>query len=68
MALLDSIRPYIDWQTSIEYLKDPPAEYAAKVQAPYDFWANFERIYDTAVSGSYDSEYAFGFDVYRKSY
>ena len=30
--LLDSIRPYIDWQTSIEYLKDPPAEYAAKVQ------------------------------------
>ncbi|KAK5134902.1 hypothetical protein LTR08_005992 [Meristemomyces frigidus] len=65
VELMDSIRPYIDWQTSIEYLKDPPAEYAAKVQGPYDFWANFERIYDSAVSGSYDNEYAFGFDLYR---
>ncbi|KAK5112673.1 hypothetical protein LTR85_011184 [Meristemomyces frigidus] len=65
VALLDSIRPYMDWQTTIEYLKDPPAEYAAKVQGPYDFWANFDRIYDNAASGSYENEYAFGFDLYR---
>lgn len=31
VALLDSMRPYIKWQTTIEYLKDPPAEYAEKV-------------------------------------
>lgn len=62
---MDSIRPYMDWQTTIEYLKDPPAEYAAKVQPPYDFWANFDRIYNDAASGSYANEYAFGFDLYR---
>ncbi|KAK4569787.1 hypothetical protein LTR86_002756 [Recurvomyces mirabilis] len=64
-ALLDSIRPYIDWQTTIEYLKDPPAEYAAKVQAPYDFYANWDSIVAKVASGSYANEYQFGFDLYR---
>lgn len=63
--LMDSVRPYIDWQTTTTYLKDPPAEYAEKIQPPYDFWADFERIYDSAASDSYESEYAFGFDLYR---
>ena len=60
---MDSIRPYLNWQTTITYLKDPPAEYAEKVQPPYDFYANFDRIYSNAKSGSYENEYAFGFDV-----
>ena len=63
--MLESIRPYLDWQTTIEYLKNPPAEYAANIQPPYDFYANFGRIYNNAVNGSYDNEYAFGFDLYR---
>jgi len=25
-ALLDSIEPYLSWQTTLEYVKDPPAE------------------------------------------
>lgn len=25
-ALLESIEPYLDWQTTLEYVKDPPAE------------------------------------------
>lgn len=65
VALMDSIRPYNDWQTTIEYLRDPPAEYAAKIQPPYDFPSNFERIYNTAKSGGYANEYAFGFDLYE---
>ena len=60
-----SIRPYLNWQTTFEYLKDPQAEYAAKVQPPYDFFANWDRIYQNVMSGTYDSEYAFGFDLYR---
>jgi hypothetical protein len=47
---MDSIRPYLDWQTTIEYLKDPPAEYAEKIQPPYDFYANYERIYQKAAA------------------
>lgn len=62
---MDSIRPYLNWQTTIQYIEDPPAEYAQKVQPPYDFTGNFERIYNTAKNGSYASEYAFGFDLYR---
>jgi hypothetical protein len=65
VALLDSIRPYLDWQTTIEYLKNPPAEYAQKVQPPFDFYADYDRIYDSAVSGNYSNEYEFGFDLYR---
>lgn len=65
VELLDSMRPYIDWQTTTSWLKDPPAEYAEKIQPPYDFWAEFERIYDAAAANSYESEYAFGFDLYR---
>ncbi|KAI7352380.1 hypothetical protein KC336_g22445, partial [Hortaea werneckii] len=65
VALMDSIRPYLDWQTTIEYLADPPAEYASKVQAPYDFWADWDGIYQNVMDGAYSSEYAFGWDLYR---
>lgn len=61
---MDSLRPYIQWQTTIEYLKDPPAEYAEKIQPPYDFWAAYESIYDKATAGDYANEYEFGFDLY----
>ena len=61
---MDSIRPYLNWQTTITYLKVPPAEYAEKVQPPYDFYADFERIYDNAKANSYENERAFGWDLY----
>lgn len=64
VALMDSIRPYINWQTTIEYLKDPPIEYAEKIQEPYDFYAEYERIYAKAKSDTYANEYAFGHDLY----
>lgn len=63
---MDAIRPYLNWQTTIEYLKDPPAEYAEKVQPPYDFYAEYERIYSQAKSSDgYPNERAFGWDLYR---
>lgn len=65
VELMDAMRPYIDWQTTTSFLKEPPAEYAAKIQPAYDFWAEFERIYDAAAAGSYENEYVFGFDLYR---
>lgn len=63
--LLDSIRPYLDWQSTVDYIRDPPAEYAEKIQEPYDFYAEFERIYSTAKSDGYENEFAFGFDLYE---
>lgn len=35
------------------------------MQAPYDFWAEWERVYTTAKTDSYDNEYQFGFDLYE---
>jgi hypothetical protein len=65
LAYMDSIRPYVDWQTSIEYLKNPPSEYASKIQPAYDFYANWNSIRSKAAAGSYASEYAFGHDIYE---
>lgn len=62
---MDSARPYLDWQTTTSYIAEPPAEYAEKVQAPYDFYAEFDRIYEKAQANGYANEYAFGFDLYR---
>ncbi|GAB7347877.1 hypothetical protein MBLNU459_g5404t1 [Dothideomycetes sp. NU459] len=63
--LLESIRPYLNWQTTLEYVKSPPVDYAEKIQAPYDFLATFNAIAANVSAGSYASEYAFGFDLYR---
>ena len=63
--LLDSIRPYLDWQSTVDYIREPPAEYAEKIQEPYDFYGEFERIYEKAKSDGYANEYEFGFDLYE---
>lgn len=62
---MDSIRPYLDWQTTISYLKSPPQEYAEKIQPPYDFYAIWDEIYANASAGLYDSEYEFGWPLYK---
>lgn len=65
VALMDSIRPFVSWQTNLQWVKDPPPEYAEKIQAPYDFWEEFERIYAKAKANGYPNEYQFGFELYR---
>ena len=64
VALMDSIRPFLDWQSTTEYIADPPADYVAHVQAPYDFWADWNSLYQRVMDGNYANEYAFGFDLY----
>jgi hypothetical protein len=63
--LLESMRPYLNWQTTISYLKDPPKDYADKIQPPYDFWGIFNSIEANVAAGAYASEYDFGWDVYE---
>ncbi|KAI5251812.1 hypothetical protein E4T42_03942, partial [Aureobasidium subglaciale] len=65
VALMQSMRPYLDWQTTTSYLKDPPKEYAEKVQAPYNFWSHFDAVEENVARGSYASEYEFGWDLYQ---
>lgn len=49
----------------MQWIKNPPQEYAEKIQAPYDVRAEFEDIYEKAVAGTYASEYQFGFALYE---
>lgn len=40
-------------------------QFAEKVQGPYDFWETLDDIKEKVEDDAYDSEYAFGFDLYR---
>lgn len=55
--LINSIEPYIRWQTTLSYLKDPPAEYAEKVQGPVDIYEGLDGILQKVKGGEYKSEY-----------
>ncbi|KAI9689307.1 MAG: hypothetical protein M1822_009957 [Bathelium mastoideum] len=64
-ALLDSLYPYILWQTTTSYLKNPPAEYVEKIQPAVDVYAELSAIGTNITSGAYQSEYEFGFNIYK---
>jgi hypothetical protein len=56
LALIDYIVPYINFQSSIAYLKNPPSTY----QMPaVDILGGLEEIRQNASSGVYTSQYAF---------
>jgi hypothetical protein len=63
-ALIDSIRPYIDWQSTLVELKNPPAEYAEKVQPPVDILGGLDKIVADIDAGRFKSEYDFGWTLY----
>ncbi|CAI6335867.1 unnamed protein product [Periconia digitata] len=67
LKLLESIAPYFKWQSNTVWLKDPPAEYAEKVQGPVDIWGKLEEIKSNVESGKYTNEFAFGYDLYLLS-
>jgi hypothetical protein len=57
LALVDGVVPYFRWQSNTVWLKDPPAEYAEKVQPGIDVWGGLEEIRSKVVSGDYENEY-----------
>jgi hypothetical protein len=62
--LLESLKPYLEWQSTIAVLKDPPAEYAEKVQPAIDIMAEIEQIAEGIDAGKYANEYLFGWALY----
>ncbi|KAH8714821.1 hypothetical protein GQ44DRAFT_713424 [Phaeosphaeriaceae sp. PMI808] len=64
LALVDGVVPYFKWQSNTVWLKDPPKEYAEKVQPSVDIWGELKRIRGKVVSGRYENEFAFGFELY----
>ncbi|KAF2652419.1 hypothetical protein K491DRAFT_681348 [Lophiostoma macrostomum CBS 122681] len=64
-TLLKALPPFLEWQSTIKGLKNPPPEYAAKVQPPIDILGGIEQIAADIDAGKYTGEYDFGFDLYN---
>lgn len=65
MDLMDSIAPFLQWQSTTAYLKNPPAEYVQKIQQPTDVMGNFQKIVENLNNDKYDNEFSFGWDLYQ---
>jgi hypothetical protein len=56
MKLIDELKLYVKWQSSIAYLKDPPAGYTEK---PVDIMGELDRMKSQLSSGGFKNEYDF---------
>ncbi|KAF2711129.1 peptidase S41 family protein-like protein [Pleomassaria siparia CBS 279.74] len=63
-ALLAAIPAYINWQSTLTVLKDPPAEYAEKVQPAVDIVGGLADLTAAIDAGEFTSEYDFGWKLY----
>lgn len=57
LSLIDTITPYFKWQSNTVWLKDPPAEYAEKVQPGIDVWGGLEEIQSNVESEAFKNEF-----------
>ncbi|KAJ4424159.1 hypothetical protein N0V82_001207 [Gnomoniopsis sp. IMI 355080] len=61
VRLVRSIQPFLEWQTTSSYLRNPPEGY----QFPaFDLEAAFDDIISNVQSGQYENEYEFQSDLY----
>jgi hypothetical protein len=56
-ALVRSLQPYLEFQSTLKSIENPPAEYAIKVQPPYSILGAMEKVLANVQSNSYTSEY-----------
>lgn len=62
--LIQALRPYVEWQSTIEALKNPPAEYAEKVQPATDILGGLDQIDADIDANQFKNEYDFGMALY----
>ncbi|KAK7516335.1 hypothetical protein IWZ03DRAFT_423667 [Phyllosticta citriasiana] len=65
LDLIETVKPYWEWQSTISYLKTPPAEYVEKIQDPVDVFGELDIIESKVKNGSFANEYEFGLSIYR---
>lgn len=61
LDLIDSMEPYLEWQSDAAYKADPPADY---FYPAYDMFATLQAIRDKVSSGSYAGEFEFQQELY----
>ncbi|KAK7744698.1 hypothetical protein SLS62_010117 [Diatrype stigma] len=60
--LVSSLKAYVEWQSTLAWLKAPPASY---MLPPVDIQGNLDNISATAADGGYESEYDFQLAIYQ---
>lgn len=59
---MKSLIAYSEWQSTLDYLKDPPSDYAYPA---IDIIKEFQNITDSIESGIYEKEYEYATEVHR---
>ncbi|KAK2001902.1 hypothetical protein LX36DRAFT_733092 [Colletotrichum falcatum] len=62
IALVDAIRPYLEWQSNLAYLKNPPAGYAHE---PFDLVGHLQKVRERLVTDGYQGEVDFQEDLFE---
>lgn len=63
-TLLAELPTYLNWQSTLIALKNPPAEYVEKVQPALDILGGLEEMSSQLDAGKFTSEYDFGWALY----
>lgn len=62
IRLLDTLRPYLEWQSNAAYLADPPRDY---YYPACDIFTNLDTLKNNIKSNKYANEYDFQVDLYK---
>ncbi|KAI0099865.1 hypothetical protein GGR51DRAFT_551876 [Nemania sp. FL0031] len=63
LRYIESMKPYVEWQSDTIFKKNPPADY---FYPPHDIWGAIEEVRAGIEADKYASEYAWQQDLYIK--
>jgi hypothetical protein len=63
LRYIDSMKPYLEWQSDTIFKKNPPADY---FYPPHDIWGVVEELTANIKADKYPNEYAWQQDLYVK--
>ncbi|KAF2715970.1 hypothetical protein K431DRAFT_236437 [Polychaeton citri CBS 116435] len=63
LKFVDELKPYLEWQSNLAFLKDPPADYPFPA---HDIFAALERVRIGLESDKYRNEYSWQQDLFIK--
>lgn len=58
LQLVQSLKPYIQFQSTLSWLKNPPRNYRKKLFGPVDLIGGLDRIAENITEKKYSGEYA----------
>ncbi|KAK1593784.1 uncharacterized protein LY79DRAFT_513634 [Colletotrichum navitas] len=62
ITLVDAIRPYLEWQSNLAYLKNPPVGYEPE---PFDPVGHLQKVRERLVADAYSGELDFQEDLFE---